>query len=220
MSVIYVQIPSFVSAFGIHIQTLILASVTSDKNIKKLYYRSKKHFIKLSKESIIRMFLTYCFNKVPTGVFSWAMERKWIPWGISVIRKWLADCQTPDRVCSHSLPQHRRSLIQISIDGWHLVEPLGSATSLVSQGDFIGDSGEYKQSSDFSLPVLISPQDFACHMSSVILTDIIQTVLECFLSNTNNNMHILATETEEQAVYFGQLIHPSYSILPPSHKKF
>jgi hypothetical protein len=32
-------------------------------------------------------------------------------------------------------------------------------------------------------------------------------------------MHILATETEEQAVYFGQLIHPSYSILPPSHKK-
>ena len=32
-------------------------------------------------------------------------------------------------------------------------------------------------------------------------------------------MHILATETEEQAVYFGQLILPSYSILPPSHKK-
>ena len=42
---------------------------------------------------------------------------------------------------------------------------------------------------------------------------------ECFLSYTNNNMHILATETEEQAVYFGHLIHPSYSILPPIHKK-
>ena len=100
------------------------------------------------------------------------------------------------------------------------MEHLGSATSLISQGDFIGDSGEYTQSSDFSLPVLISTQDFACR--SVILTDIIQTVLEtleCFLSNSNNNMHILATETEEQAVYFGQLIHPSYSILPPSHKK-
>ena len=80
------------------------------------------------------------------------------------------------------------------------MEPLESATSLISQGDFIGNCGEYIRSSDFSLPVLISPQDFACHMSYVILTDIIQTVLEtleCFLSNTNNNIHILATETEE-----------------------
>ena len=46
-------------------------------------------------------------------------------------------------------------------------------------------------------------------MSSVILTSIIQTVLEtseCFY--TNNNMHTLATETEEteeQAVYSGHL---------------
>ena len=37
MSVIYVQIPSFVSAFGIHIQTLNPVSVTSDKNFKRLY---------------------------------------------------------------------------------------------------------------------------------------------------------------------------------------
>ena len=172
--------------------------------------------------SELRMMLTYSFNKVPTGVFLLVSVSNGTQ--VTTMRKKcdhkMAAWWTSDIFCSHSLPQQHKSLILIYIDGWHLVEPLGSATSFISQGDFIGDSGEYIQSSDFWLPVLISTQDFACHKSSVILTYIIQTVLEtseCFLSNTTNNMHVLETETEEQAVYFRHHIHPSYSILPPSH---
>jgi hypothetical protein len=88
------------------------------------------------------------------------------------------------------------------------VEALGSATSSISHCEFNRGWVENRPTSDFSLPVWISSQVFACHMSSLILTDIIQTVLEtseCFLSNTNNNMHIFATGTEEQAVYSGHL---------------
>jgi hypothetical protein len=175
MSAIYVQIP-FVSSFGIHIQTLTLVSVISDKNFKKWYYRSKKHF-KLSTESIIRMFLTYSFNKVPTGVLLLVFVSNGTQ--VTMKRKWhdqkMADCQTPDWFCYHSLSQHHRTLIIISIDGWHLVEPLGSATSFISQWDFIGNSGE-AQISDFLFwfQLRILP----ANMSSVILTDIIQTVLE------------------------------------------
>ena len=116
MSVIYAQLATFVSAFGIHIQTLVLVRVTSDKNFKKLCYRSKKHF-KLSTES--RMFLTYSFNKVPTGVFLCVLMSNGTQ--VDTMRnerdQKMADCQSPDRFCSHSVPQHSRSLIQISIDG-------------------------------------------------------------------------------------------------------
>ena len=76
---------------------------------------------------------------------------------------------------------------------------------------FNRDWVENRPTSDFPLPGWISSQVVACHVSFVIFTDIIQTVLETsefFLSDTNNNMHILATGTEEQAVYSGHLWTP------------
>ena len=143
------------------------------------------------------------FNNVPTGEFHCL-------WNARDQR--VALCKTTDSKSSHPVPLHSRSLKQCSKDGWHLVEALGSATIPISHCVFDRGWVENRPTSDFPLPVWIFSQVFACHMSSVILTDIIQTE-ECFLSKCTNNMHILATGTEEQAVYSGHLWAPYSSKL-------
>ena len=97
----------------------------------------------------------------------------------------VALCQTPDSFSTHSASLNSRSLKPVSKDGWHLVEALGSATWPITHCVFDRGWVENRPTSDFPLPVWIFSQVVACHMSSVILTDIIQTVLEtseCFLS--------------------------------------
>ena len=65
------------------------------------------------------MFLTYSFNKVPTGVFLLVFMSNGTQ--VNTMRnasdQKMADCQTSDRFCYHSLPQHHRTLIKMSIDG-------------------------------------------------------------------------------------------------------
>ena len=95
---------------------------------------------------------------------------------------------------SHSPLLHSRSIKQGSKDCWHLVEVLGSAIWPHRHCIFDRQWVEKLQISDFPLPGWIFSQILACHMSSVILTDIIQT--ECFLSKYTDNMHILASGTE------------------------
>ena len=96
------------------------------------------------------------------------------------------------------LPLHSRSLKQSSKDCWHLVEALGSAI-WPHLHCVLGMAKSWKTTNlRFPTSWLDFSQVFACHMSSVIFTDIIQTVLEtseCFLSNTTNNIHMELSKT-------------------------
>ena len=108
-------------------------------------------------------------------------------------------CQITNSFSSHSPLLQSRSIKQGSKDCWHLVEALGSAIWPHRHCILDRLRLENLQTSDFPLPGCIFSQFFACHMSSVILTDIVQTVLETsefFLSKSTNNMHILLSGPE------------------------
>jgi hypothetical protein len=73
---------------------------------------------------------------------------------------------------------------------------VGSVTLQQRSSVFNKESVEGQEMVREGTSCLESSQVFACHMSSVILTDTIQTVLEtlgCFLSKSNNYMHILVS---------------------------
>ena len=76
---------------------------------------------------------------------------------------------------------------------------VGSVTLLQRSSVFNKKSQDETQLVRQVTSCMESSQVLACHMSSVILTDTIQTVLEtlgCFLSKANNYMHILVTGQE------------------------
>ena len=120
-------------------------------------------------ESIIRMFLTLNINNVLTREFV-CLKKSTGTRGDSVRsarHETKALCQTTDSNRSHEPLLYSRILTQVSKDGGHIVEAVGSATSSISQCVFGRPSFEKLQTTKV----------FACHMSSVILTDIIKTVL-------------------------------------------
>ena len=79
------------------------------------------------------------------------------------------------------------------------MEAIGTATKCLRNLDPHRKHIENTVTSKIKISWMVCPGGFACHTSSVILRDIIQTVLEtseCFLTKSTNNMHILASEPE------------------------
>ena len=163
------------------------------------------------------MLLTYILNNVPTGELHWLQMSDGTELPLTwtrVVTSW-----SPH---GSGYPLHITVIRQSSIDCWHLVEAVGSDNSSISRCNVNGSLFENLPASEKIQTGSGTSQVFACHMSSVILTDIIQTVLEtsdCFLSNTNNNMHILATMTAEQAVHSGHLFTQATQYCLCSHQK-
>jgi hypothetical protein len=144
-----------------------------------------------------------------------------LPLWTRMVKEW-STRGSGDYFLSHSTPLHIRVIRQSYIDCWHLVEGVGSKNSSISRCNFNESLVENLPPPEKIQKGSGISQVFACNMSSVILTDILQTVLEtseCLLSNNNNTMHILATETEELAVYNGHLFIQATQCCPCSHKK-
>ena len=110
----------------------------------------------------------------PDHTFSAAA--KWNNGGIhrEMRHRKMAFCQDTDYFPSHSVKVHSKCSIPLSTEWGHLVEGVGCSTSSISCWE---RRGWWRQiCPTFRISLLV--WKIACPMSSVILTDIIQTVLE------------------------------------------